>query len=39
MSMKAFFSNRVYKNTLSREYVDAISHALFSFQQGEALFF
>ena len=33
--MKAYFSNRIYKNTLSKEFVDAISHALFVFNQGK----
>ncbi|MCQ6278614.1 IS200/IS605 family accessory protein TnpB-related protein [Bacillus sp. EB600] len=35
MSIKAFFSNRVYKNTLPKEFVDAISHALFVFNSAK----
>lgn len=35
MGMKAFFSKRVYKNTLIKEYVDAISHALLVFNRAK----
>lgn len=33
--MKAFFSSRIYKNTLSTLYVDSISHALLSFNRAK----
>ena len=32
---KAYFSNRIYKHTLSKEYVEAISHALFVFNRAK----
>ena len=32
---KAYFSNRIYKNTLSKEYVEAISHALLVFNRAK----
>jgi IS605 OrfB family transposase len=35
MSVKAYFTNRVYKNTLNEKYVDAISHALLVFNQAK----
>ena len=33
--MKAYFSNRIYKFTLSKEYVDSISHALLVFNRAK----
>ncbi|PKG22602.1 hypothetical protein [Niallia nealsonii] len=33
--MKAYFSNRVYKQTLSKEYVNSISHALLVFNRAK----
>ena len=35
MSRKAYFSNRIYKNTLSGENVAAIGHALFVFNKAK----
>ena len=35
MSMKTYFSNRIYKNTLSKEYIDATSHALMVFNRAK----
>ena len=35
MSFKAYFSNRVYKNTLSSEYVNAVGHALLVFNRAK----
>jgi hypothetical protein len=34
MGTKAYFTNRVYKNTLSKEYVKAIDHALLVFNRA-----
>ena len=41
MSMKtrAYFTQRVYKNTLSQEYVEAITHAIFVFNQAKQFTF
>ena len=39
MKTKAYFSQRVYKNTLSQEYVEAIAHALFVFNQAKQFTF
>lgn len=33
--MKAYFSNRIYKNTLPKEYVESITHALFLFNRAK----
>lgn len=35
MTTKAFFSNRIYKNTLSNKFVDAIHDALFRFNRAK----
>jgi hypothetical protein len=35
MSIKAYFSNRIYKKTLPDEYVEAISHALLVFNRAK----
>lgn len=35
MSTKAYFSNRIYKHTLLEEFVSAIEHALFLFNQAK----
>jgi hypothetical protein len=39
MGTKAYFSNRVYKNTLSKEYVKAIDHALLVFNRAKQFTF
>ena len=39
MKTRAYFTKRVYKNTLSQEYVEAITHALFVFNQAKQFAF
>ena len=39
MKTRAYFTQRVYKNTLSQEYVEAITHALFVFNQAKQFTF
>ena len=39
MNTRAYFIQRVYKNTLSQEYVEAITHALFVFNQAKQFAF
>jgi hypothetical protein len=35
MSIKAYFTNRVYKNALTKDYVKAIHHALLVFNRAK----
>jgi hypothetical protein len=35
MSIKAYFTNRVYENALTKEYVKAIDHALLVFNRAK----
>ena len=39
MKTKTYFTQRVYKNTLSKNYVQAITHALFVFNQAKQFAF
>jgi hypothetical protein len=39
MSIKTYFTNRVYKNTLTKEYVKAIDHALLVFNRAKQFAF
>jgi IS605 OrfB family transposase len=39
MKTRAYFSQRIYKNTFSEEYVQAITHALFVFNQAKQFAF
>jgi hypothetical protein len=39
MGMKTYFSNRVYKNTLPKDHVNALDHALLVFNQAKQFAF